>query len=120
MKIRLLVALLVSLAAATAQAATLRVVVVKVTDQAAYVQALEKGKVLLKSKGSPVEVRVWKAQYAGEMAGSIAVAVEYPDLAALARYNDLMASDPELRAWLQSLDKLRTVESESIYQELKP
>jgi hypothetical protein len=31
----------------------------------------------------------------------------------------MMATDPELKSWLQSLDKLRTVDSDSIYQELK-
>lgn len=117
---KVLVVLLASVLAVTAQAATLRVVGVKTSDAAAYVQAIGKGSALLKSKGSPAVVRVWRAQYAGDKAGSIVVSVEFPDLAALAKYNELMATDSELKSWLQGLDKLRTVESDSIYQELKP
>lgn len=37
-----------------------------------------------------------------------------------AKYNELMATDPELKSWLQGLAKLRTVESDSIHQELRP
>ena len=46
--------------------------------------------------------------------------VEYPSLEALARDDARMASDPELRAWLQSLAKLRKIVSDSIYEELVP
>jgi hypothetical protein len=31
-----------------------------------------------------------------------------------------MASDADLRAWLQSLDKLRKIVSDSIYSEVTP
>ncbi len=120
MRSKILVALLLSAIAATVQAATLRVVGVKTTDVAAYVKAIENGQTLLRSKGSPAVLRVWRAKYAGDKAGSIVVSVEYPDLGALAKDNVLMATDPEVKSWLQSLDKLRTVDSDSIYEELKP
>ena len=101
-----------------AEAATLRVVVVQTSDAAAYVKSVQDGQALLKSKGSPATLRVWKARFAGTDAGAIAVAVEYPNLEALAKDTERMASDPELRAWLQGLDKLRKIVSDSIYEEL--
>jgi hypothetical protein len=106
------------LSGVAAEAATLRVVVVQTSDAAAYVKAVQDGQALLKSKGSPATLRVWKARFAGTDAGAIAVAVEYPNLEALAKDNDRMANDPELRAWLQGLDKLRKIVSDSIYEEL--
>jgi hypothetical protein len=120
MRLKFLVAALACLAAITVQAATARMVVIQTSDTATYVQAIAKGQALLKSKGSPAVLRVWRAQYAGDKTGSIVVSVEYPDLAALAKDNTMMATDPDLKAWLQSLDKLRTVQSDGIYQELKP
>ena len=61
---------LIGLAAAlllggVANAGTLRVVVVEASDVGAYVKALEDGKALLKKKGSPAELHVWLARYAG-------------------------------------------------------
>jgi hypothetical protein len=108
-----------SLAAVSAEAAVLRVVVVQTQDAAAYVKAIEQGRALLKAKGSPIVLRVWQARYAGENAGAIAVGAEFPSLEALAKDDAMMSSDPELRAWLASLDKLRKIVSDSIYTELK-
>ncbi len=104
----------------TVDAATTRVVVVQTSDVAAYVKALEDGKALLKKKGSQGTIRAWIARYAGESAGSVVVTVEFPNLAALAKDDALFASDAELRAWLQSLGKIRKIVSDSIYEELKP
>jgi ABC-type sugar transport system substrate-binding protein len=106
--------------AAAGEAATLRVVVVQTTDAAGYVKALEQGKALMKSKGSPIVLRVWRAQYAGEDAGAVVVSAEYPNLEALAKDNTRMATDPDLRSWLQGLDKFRKIVSDSIYEELLP
>jgi hypothetical protein len=104
--------------AIAAHAATLRVVVVEASDADGYVKAIEQGKALLKSKGSSGTIRVWRARFAGDKAGQIAVAIEFPNLEAVAKDDALMASDAELRAWLQSLDKFRKIVSDSIYTEL--
>jgi hypothetical protein len=101
-----------------AQAATLRVLVVETSDAAAYVKAVEQGQALLKSKGSSGAIRVWMARFAGDDAGSIVVSVEYPSLEALAKDDAMMASDADVKAWLQSLDKIRKIVSDSIYTEL--
>lgn len=108
------------LAGAAAEAATLRVVVVQATDVDAYVKAIEQGKALLKSKGGTGTIRIWRARFAGPDAGAVAVAIEFANLQALAKDDALMATDPEIKAWLQGLDKLRKVVSDSIYNELTP
>jgi hypothetical protein len=112
------VALLVASAVA-AEAAVSRIVVVQASDAAGYVKAIEQGRALLKAKGSPGNVRVWRARFAGEHAGSIVVAIEYPSLEALAKDDALLQNDAELRAWVQGLDKFRKVVSDSIYEEMK-
>jgi hypothetical protein len=103
-----------------ANATTLRVVVVQTTDVTAYVKGIEDGKALLKKKGSPGQIRVWQATYAGDNAGAVIVSVEYPNIEALAKDYTLMHTDADLRAWLQGLGKIRKVVSDSIYEELKP
>jgi hypothetical protein len=123
MKSRLIAALalvaFLSMLGPAVQAEVLRVVVVKAQDTAGYVKEVERGRGLFKKAGSPVVLRVWRAQYAGTDAGAVVVSAEYPDLVALARDNDKMATDPDLRAWLAGLDKIRTIVSDSIYSELK-
>ena len=106
--------------AGSVSAATLRVIVVEAPDVGAYVKALEDGKALRKRKGSVGEIRVWRATYAGDDAGTVVVSIEYPNLEALAKDNALFQSDAEMRAWLQGLDKIRKIVSDSIYEESKP
>ena len=103
-----------------AQAATMRILVVETSDAGAYAKALAQGEALLKSKGSQIEIRVWRARFAGADAGSVVISAEYPSLEALAKDEALMASDADLRSWLQSLDKLRKIVSDSIYSEVTP
>lgn len=112
--------LCLTLMASVAEATVLRVVVVKTTDAQAYAKEIERGKALLKKAGSPGIVRVWRARYAGQDTGSVVVSVEFADLAALAKDNERMATDPELLAWLKGLDQFRTVVSDSVYDELAP
>ena len=108
------------LGAAAAEPATLRVVVVQPTDVDAYVKAIEQGRALLKSKGSQGTMRVWRARFAGPDAGAVVVSIEFPNLEALAKDDARFATDPELKSWLQGLDKLRKIVSDSVYNELTP
>ena len=109
------------LCAGMANASTMRVVVVEVSDVAAYSKALlVDGQALLKKKGSPGQIRLWVGTFAGESAGSIIVSVEYPNLEALVKDTAMMRSDAELRAWLDGLGKIRKIVSDSIYEEMKP
>lgn len=105
--------------AGVASADTLRVVVVQTTDAAAYVKALQDGAAILKSKGSVGKIRAWQATFAGDETGTVVVSVEYPNFDALAKDTALFRSDADLKAWLQSLGKLRKILSDSIYEELK-
>lgn len=106
--------------AGAANASTMRVIVVETSDVAGYVKALEQGKAVLKARGSPAQLRVWRATFAGDAAGSVVVSIEYPDFTALAKDTALFRSDAELRTWLRGLDKLRKITSDSVYEELKP
>jgi len=106
--------------AGMANASTMRVIYVQAPDVGAYLKALEDGKVLLKQKGSPAQLHVWFARYAGSDAGSVMVTVEYPSLEALAKDDGMMRSDADLRAWLERVGKLRKIVSDSIYEEMKP
>lgn len=114
---------LVALMPAVVRAAepiALRVVIVQTTDTDAYVKELDKAKTMMKRLEIPAQLRVWKARFAGEETGSIAVALEYPNLTELAKAEAKMAADAEYSAWLKGLDKVRKVVSDSIYYELKP
>src|SRR6185295_17615111 len=104
----------------TAEAGVLRVVVVEASDAAAYAKAIEQGKALMKAKGLPADIRVWRARFAGERAGSVVAAIEYASLEAFAKADAAMNTDPELKAWLAGLPKVRKIVSDSIYEEIKP
>jgi hypothetical protein len=106
--------------AVSAQSAVLRVVVVDAPDAPAYLKAIEQGKALMKTKGLPNNIRIWRARFAGDKAGAIAVAIEYANLAELAKADATITSDAELHAWLMSLSKLRKIVSDSIYEEMTP
>jgi hypothetical protein len=103
-----------------AEPVALRVVFVEVTDADAYVKEIERGKALMKRMESPGTIRVWKARFAGREAGSVAVAIEFPNMTELAKAEARLAADPEWMAWLKGLDKVRKVVSDSVYYELKP
>jgi hypothetical protein len=105
--------------AAFAQKTTvLRVVVIKTDNVAAYLQGLEQGKEIMKKIGITQQIRVWQATFAGPNAGSIAVAIEYPSMAALADADAKTHADKDYQAWLKSMEKIRTIVSDSIYREL--
>lgn len=103
-----------------AEPAAARVVVVQATDPDGYLKEIEKGKALMKKLEIPVQLRVWKARFVGEGAGSISVVLEFPSLTELAKAEAKLNSDAEFTAWLKGLDKYRKVISDSIYYEMKP
>jgi hypothetical protein len=96
----------------------LRVVVVKTEDASAYLHELDKGKVILKRLGVSVQTRAWRATFAGAETGALIVSQEYPSFAAFADAATKTAADPEFSQWIKSLDKLRKIASDSLYQEL--
>ena len=119
MKLGLAAAAMLSLLSISASADTLlRILVVDTDDVAGYVQAVEKGQVLLKKAGSSGVVRLWQATFAGTDTGTVVVSVEYPDMITFAADNQRFQDNAELREWLAGLDKIRTIVSDSLYNEL--
>lgn len=96
---------------------TLRVVVVKTDNPAAYAQEIEKGKQIMKSLGIQATIRVWQARFAGPDAGAVVAAIEYPSMAALAEADTKLAASSDYQAWIKNLDKVRKIVSDSIYTE---
>ena len=102
-----------------AEPTVLRVVVVQAEDAAAYVKEIDRGRAIMKRLGSPAEIRVWRARFAGEDAGAIVVSLLYPNLTALAADDAKMGADAEFQSWLQGLAKVRKVVSDSLYTEME-
>jgi len=96
----------------------LRVVRIQTDDVAAYLQGLEHGKSIMKKLGLTNNMRVWRAQFAGPDAGSVVVAIEYPDMVSFAAAEAKTSADAEYQEWLKSMLKIRKVVSDSIYREM--
>ena len=111
--------LLGSASAALAQKTTvIRVVIVKTDNPAAYAAALETGKDIMKKLGLTVTIHVYQATYAGSETGSVAASIEFPSMQALADGEAKLRADKDYQAWIKSLEKIRTIVSDSIYREL--
>lgn len=110
-------ALTLSSAALAGDTAWMRVIVVKTNDVAAYLREVEHARAMYKRLGITVQNRVWRATYAGPDAGTLIVTAEFPSWAALSEWQNKSAADPEFRAWVANLDKVRTVVSDSLYHE---
>lgn len=108
----------VSIFATRLEATVLRVVVVKTDDVAAYVKEIENGRALHKKLDSPAVVRVWRTIAAGPNSGQVVVSLEYPDMAAYAKDFEKTKASAEYAAWLKGLSKLRTILSDSLYEEI--
>ncbi|PCI33961.1 MAG: hypothetical protein COB54_02890 [Alphaproteobacteria bacterium] len=97
----------------------IRVLVVKSDHPAAYVQELETGKKILKKLKAKGEIRVWYASFAGPETGTVVVTVEWKDLSEFAADSKKINGSEEMTAWVKGLDALRTILSDSLYNELK-
>lgn len=113
-----LVALAVAAPALAQSAAVSRVVVVDTDDPAAYSAAIAEGQRILTSLGSDAELRVWRGLFAGEGTGGVVVTIEYESMSALGADMERMAGSEEMTAWLAGLDAIRTIVSDSVYQDI--
>ena len=86
----------------------------------AYVKEVEKGQALIKKLGGSAVLRVWRARFAGNEAGTVVVSVEYPDLVTYANDDKKLNVAPEYQTWMKGLAKIRKITSDSLYEELKP
>lgn len=105
--------------ASSAEANVLRVVVVETNDVAAYMGQLNTIRASLQRLGSKSTVRAWRARFAGPNAGSVVVAIEYADMASFAAEDSMIAKDAEYQATLKSMNQVRKIVSDSLYEELK-
>jgi hypothetical protein len=115
-----LVALAAVAAARAADPPVLRVIVVETPDAKAYRKELDKILALERTVVPEVTIRVWRARFAGAEAGTLIVASEMPNLAALAKIDELSRANSEFQAALRRLEQLRRIVSDSIYEEVGP
>ena len=113
-----LVLLLGMSTAAMAQKGAIRVVIVKTDNPAAYAQAIEEGREIMKKAGFRNVTHVYQATYAGPNAGAVVAVIEYPSMTALAEAETKLRADKDYVAWIKNLDKIRTIISDSLYREL--
>ena len=108
-----------STAAFADEHSTLRVVVVQTDDVGAYAAQLSEGNKMLTRVDSNFIMRAWQATFSGDTTGSVVVALEYPgSLSGFAQAWDKALADEELAEWLAGLSGLRTIVSDSLYNEL--
>lgn len=100
----------------------LRVVAVQVEPGKldSYLAEVAKLNGVMKRLSLPGSVRVWKATYAGPETGAVVVAIEYPGLPAFADGMAKLAAGAEWSKTIAGLDDIRTIVSDSLYQEISP
>ena len=103
-----------------AEPAVLRVIVVQTTDVAAYEHELEVVAAIYKKLGVKVAIEAYRALYAGPEAGAIALSIEVPNLAALAKMNEMQRTQPEIMAEMKKIAAMRKIVSDSVYEKLTP
>ena len=102
-------------------APVMRVIVVQTDNPSAYIkEVLETGRAHLKRLESTGNLRIWTPKYAKSDAGSVVVFIEYPSLTALAADDKKAAADAAFGAWVEGLNKMRKIVSDSLYSESKP
>ena len=79
---------------------------------------LDTNRALMKKLGVNMQLRVFRATFAGPNTGTIVVTQEYASWAALSDAQAKTAADPEFSKWLKNLDTVRTITSDSLYREL--
>jgi len=108
--------LIASLSAVAADSALSRVIVVQTADVPGYVHEVETLQALLKKASQPATLRVWRASYAGPETGTIVVTVEVPNLAALAKLEDTIRTNPDISAEMKKISAMRKIVSDSLYE----
>ncbi len=80
---------------------------------------LAKIRATLTRLGGTSTMRTWRARFAGPNAGAIVVSIEYPDMATFAAEDAKVQADAGYRSLLKGLDRIRTITSDSLYEEAK-
>jgi len=85
-----------------------------------YLKRVSAANAINERLGMKNRIRVWEAEIAGQATGSLAVGVEYADLASYVGDQEKLAADAEWQKVLASLDEVRTVTGRWLYQEIAP
>lgn len=80
----------------------------------------QKTRAIFKRLGIDATRRFYRGTLAGESTGSLALAIEYPSLAALAAAQEKLANDKEWQAYLDKFGQDINVVSNSVYVEVEP
>ena len=115
----LALALSLSTAVFADEHSTLRVIAIDTDDVAAYTGQLKEGSALIKKVSPKMTMRAWQATFAGDGTGAVIVGLEHPgSLADFATAWEKIQKDPAVSKWLSGLSGLRTIVSDSLYNEL--
>lgn len=110
--------MLYSVTVAADDGSTLRVAVIQTSDAGGYIAQLAEGKKLIHAVDKKFTIRAWQATFAGDATGTVIVGVEYPgSFGEFGVAWEKLISDPAVGAWLTGLSSLRTIVSDSIYNE---
>jgi spermidine/putrescine-binding protein len=112
--------LAMALPALAAEPPVLRVIVVQVSDVTAYTHEVEVIRALYKKLNMPITIDAYRATYAAAETNTIVVAIELPNLATLAKMNEMTRSQPEVVAEMKKINALRKITSDSLYEKLTP
>ena len=82
---------------------------------AAYQAKLQELQQVQKRLETSGQMRIWRVSVGGEMAGSFAIAIIYPSLAAYAADSAKVQADPEGAKLFASFEEIRTVVSNSLF-----
>ncbi len=93
---------------------------VKAGDRDDYLQRVATANAVSDRLGLKGRIRVWQAELAGQATGSIAVGVEYPDVASYVSEQQKLTADAEWKKTLAGLDSVRTITGRWLYQEITP
>lgn len=85
-----------------------------------YRKLVGDGKAIVERLGLTSQLRMWRAELAGPSTGSVAVGVQYPDLATYVADQAKLAGDAEWQKLLAALDAVRTIEGRWLYREITP
>lgn len=105
---------------ASAQEAVLSGVAVRVNpgQMDAYLSRVKESQGLMDGLEAGGSVEVWQVTAGGPATGTTLVAIEYPNLMAYAASTAKTQADSEFRKLIGGLDKLRTLQSSSLYRQI--
>jgi len=86
----------------------------------AYAGKVKQLNAITKRLGTQATMRMWRATMAGDATGSVIVGLEFPSLSAFAEASEKLQADAEWQKLIAGLDDIRTLVSQSLYEEISP